>query len=318
MLMKIIENKEHYQLAQNLIIEIQKSFFGSRQAVEFLLVALFAQGHILIEDVPGVGKTTLARALAKAIDCTFKRIQFTSDLLPSDIIGISIWDKNSQSFMFKAGPIFANLILADEINRGTPKTQSALLESMNEYQVTVDNITYKLPLPYMIMATQNPVEFYGVYPLPENELDRFMLSIKIGYPDTSTELKIIKDSEPMINVEATEKVLDSSDVIALQKAVAGVYVKDDILNYVISILNRTRSSKHLLFGSSPRAGKHLIAACRALAFMEGRSFVLPDDVKRLAKPVLVHKLIPKQSLNESNRLFVEQVIDEIMSQTPVP
>lgn len=316
--MKIIENKKNYQLAQNLTTEIQKSFFGSKQAVEFLLISLFAQGHILIEDVPGVGKTTLARALTKAINCSFKRIQFTSDLLPSDIIGISIWDKNSQSFMFKPGPIFANLILADEINRGTPKTQSALLESMNEYQVTIDNVTYKLPLPYMIIATHNPVEFYGVYPLPENELDRFMLSIKIGYPDVNTELKIIKESEPVINVEATEKVLDTSDVIALQKTAANIFVKEDILNYVISILNRTRESKHLLYGSSPRAGKHLIAACRALAFMEGRLFVLPDDVKRLAKPVLVHKLIPKQSLNESNRLFVEQIIDEILSQTPVP
>ncbi len=316
--MKIIENKEHYQLVRNLIAEIQKSFFGSIEPIEFLLIALLSQGHILIEDVPGVGKTTLARALAKAINCSFKRIQFTSDLLPSDIIGISIWDKNTQSFIFKPGPIFANLILADEINRGTPKTQSALLESMNEYQVTVDNVTHKLPLPYMIIATQNPLEFYGVYPLPENELDRFMLSIKIGYPDPQIETKIIKDNEPIINVNATQQVIEKSDVIELQKITANIYVKDDIVNYVVKILNKTREGKNLLFGSSPRAGKHLISASRALAFIEGRSFVLPDDIKRLAKPVLAHKLIPKHSLNENNRTFVEQIIDEIISKVPVP
>jgi MoxR-like ATPase len=316
--MKIIENKEHYQLAQNLISEIQKSFFGSRQTIELLLVSLFARGHILIEDVPGVGKTTLARALAKAINCSFKRIQFTSDLLPSDIIGISIWDKNSNSFIFRPGPIFANLILADEINRGTPKTQSALLESMNEYQVTVDNITHKLPLPYMIIATQNPIEFYGVYPLPENELDRFMMSIKIGYPDSQTEAKIIRESQPIINVDATAQILNKDDVIELQNTVANIFVKDNIINYVVNLLNKTRESKYLLFGSSPRAGKHLVSAARALAFLNGRSFVLPDDIKALAKPLLSHRLMPKQSLNENNRAFIDQVIDEILAQIPVP
>jgi MoxR-like ATPase len=189
---------------------------------------------------------------------------------------------------------------------------------MNEYQVTVDNITHKLPLPYMIIATQNPIEFYGVYPLPENELDRFMMSIKIGYPDSQTEAKIIRESQPIINVDATAQILNKDDVIELQNTVANIFVKDNIINYVVNLLNKTRESKYLLFGSSPRAGKHLISAARALAFLNGRSFVLPDDIKALAKPLLSHRLMPKQSLNENNRAFIDQVIDEILAQIPVP
>jgi len=316
--MKIIQKEKNYKVIQSLIEEIKKSFYGKEETIRLLLVGLFAQGHILIEDVPGVGKTTLARALAKAINCSFKRIQFTSDLLPSDIIGITVWNKESQSFIFKEGPIFANVVLADEINRGTPKTQSALLEAMNEYQISIDNETYALPKPFIIIATQNPLEFYGVYPLPENELDRFMLNVEIGYPSLEIESKIIVDDSPSINVEKTETILDEAEICKMQKEVMGIYVSREIIDYAMRILRKTRQYNEILLGASPRAGKHLIMACRALAYMEGRNYVLPDDVKKLAKPVLAHKLILKQYLNERNNKLTENIIDEILSNTEIP
>lgn len=315
---KIVENSQNYQLIQKLIQEIKKSFYGKNESIELLIAAMLAQGHVLIEDVPGVGKTTLARALAKAINCSFKRIQFTSDLVPSDIIGVSIWDKNSNSFVFREGPIFAHIVLADEINRSTPKTQSALLESMNEYQVSVDNHTYQLPNPFFIIATENPLEFYGVYPLPENELDRFMLSIKIGYPDTGTEADIIADTTPSINVDKTQTILSCDEIVGMQAEAMKIFVSKELIDYAVTIINKTRNSTELLLGASPRAGKHLINAARALAYMEGRTFILPDDIKKLAKPVLAHKLILNQSLNARNRLVVESLIDAILSSTKVP
>ena len=315
---KIVENSQNFQLIQKLIQEIKKSFFGKNESIELLIAALLAQGHVLIEDVPGVGKTTLARALAKAINCSFKRIQFTSDLVPSDIIGVSIWDKNSNSFIFREGPIFAHIVLADEINRSTPKTQSALLESMNEFQVSVDNHTYPLPNPFFIIATENPFEFHGVYPLPENELDRFMLSINIGYPDSGTEADIIADNSPSINVDNTQTILSGNEIAGMQAEAMKIFVSKELIDYAIAIISKTRSSNELLLGASPRAGKHLINVSRALAYMEGRTFILPDDIKKLAKPVLAHKLILNQSLNARNRLVVESLIDAILSSTKVP
>jgi MoxR-like ATPase len=315
---KLIENAHSHQLLRDLMAEIQKSFYGKIDAVELLIVALLSQGHVLIEDVPGVGKTTLARAIAKAINCSFKRIQFTSDLVPSDIIGVSIWDKNSNSFVFREGPIFANIVLADEINRSTPKTQSALLESMNEYQVSIDNKTYHLPKPFFIIATENPMEFYGVYPLPENELDRFMLSISIGYPDAETESIIIGENTLSINVDKTQTLLSAEHVMQMQADVQKIFVKKELVDYAVTIINKTRTTTELMMGASPRAGKHLITAARSLAYIEGRTFVLPDDIKKLAKPVLAHKLILNHSLNARNRIIVENLIDAILSSTKIP
>jgi len=315
---KIIDNPHNHELLKTLIKEIKKSFYGKDDSIELLIVALLGQGHVLIEDVPGVGKTTLARALAKAINCSFKRIQFTSDLVPSDIIGISIWDKNSNAFVFREGPVFAHIVLADEINRSTPKTQSALLESMNEYQVSVDNHTYLLPKPFFIVATENPLEFYGVYPLPENELDRFMMSISIGYPEPETEAEIIAENNPSINVDKTQTLLTGNDILKMQEEAGKIFVSKELIDYTVTIVNKTRNCSELLVGASPRAGKHLISASRAFAYLQGRSFVLPDDIKKLAKPVLAHKLILNQSLNSRNRIIVENLIDAILSSTKVP
>jgi len=293
---------------------------GKDEAIKLALVALFARGHLLIEDVPGVGKTMLARALARCFNCTFQRIQFTSDLLPSDVVGISVYEQHEQRFEFKPGPVFANVVLADEINRTTPKTQSALLEAMNEYQVTVDNRTYPLPSPFMVLATQNPIEHHGTYPLPESQLDRFLLRIRMGYPEAPSEKEILRsqtDSQPL---DRLTPVLPAEEVAALQEKVKKVRVEESLMDYALAIVQRTRAHEYLTLGVSPRGSMMLYRAAQALAFLEGRDFCLPDDFKRLVIPVFAHRVIVStrytSTLKKSDQ--AEAILQEITDSTEVP
>lgn len=290
---------------------------GKQETIDLAIVALLAEGHLLIEDVPGVGKTTLGHALARAIDCDFHRIQFTSDLLPSDVLGVSVYSPKLNEFEFKAGPIFANIVLADEINRTTPKTQSALLEAMNESQVTIENLTYPLPRPFMVLATQNPVEHHGTYPLPESQLDRFLMRIAIGYPNASAEKEILRKFSGSSYQNLSEAVLTPSEVLFLQDESRKVHVEDSIVDYMIHVVNRTRQHPEIELGVSPRGTSALFRATQALALLDGRSFVIPDDVKKLIHPVCEHRLsmVRSGSRVQSN---ARSVLQEIIDQTPVP
>src|ERR1051325_10168946 len=264
---------------------IANTIKGKQQTIDLAIVALLAEGHLLIEDVPGVGKTTLGDALARSLACKFHRIQFTSDLLPSDVLGVSVYSPKLNEFDFKPGPIFANIVLADEINRKTPKTQSALLEAMNKSQVTIENVTYPLPRPFMVLATQNPIEHHGTYPLPESQLDRFLMRIEIGYPDPAAEKEILKRFSNGNRHGAFRAVLDPKEVLALQDESHKIHIDEPLVDYMIAIVNRTRNHPEIELGISPRGTAALFRATQALALVEGRSFVLPDDVKRLANPV---------------------------------
>src|SRR5256884_3824782 len=285
---------------------------GKQETIELAIVALLAEGHLLIEDVPGVGKTTLGHALARSLDCKFHRIQFTSDLLPSDVLGVSIYSPKLNEFEFKPGPIFANIILADEINRTTPKTQSALLEAMNENQVTIENVTYALPRPFMVLATQNPIEHHGTYPLPESQLDRFLMRIEVGYPDPAAEKEILKRFSNGNHHYAAETVLDPTEVVLLQEQSRKVHIDDSIVDYMIHIVNRTREHPEIELGISPRGTAALFRATQALAIVEGRSFVIPDDIKRLLYPVFEHRLVMVRSGARSAacaRAVLEEIVD---------
>jgi MoxR-like ATPase len=264
---------------------------GSGEPVLLALVALLSEGHLLIEDVPGVGKTTLAHALARSLNCKFQRVQFTSDLLPSDVVGISVYNQHRETFEFKPGPVFANVLLADEINRTTPKTQSALLEAMNERQVTVDSRTYRLPEPFMVIATQNPVEHHGTYPLPESQLDRFLMRIRMGYPGPEGERDILRASQYRDGVESVQAVATAEQVRQWQEATRQVLVEDSLLNYMLGLVAKTREHEHLALGASPRGSQALYRAAQALALLEGRSYCIPDDFKRLAVPVFAHRVV---------------------------
>lgn len=300
------------------IENLEKVIIGKREVIKLALSSLFAGGHLLIEDVPGTGKTTLALGIAKSIGGVFKRIQFTSDLLPSDIIGVTIYSQKNEAFEFKPGPIFANIVLADEINRTTPKTQSALLESMNENQVTVDNKTYPLPKPFMVIATQNPLEIYGTYPLPESQLDRFMMRIKMGYPPPEKEKEIIifhKFSRPLDQISA---VISPEEVLDIQRRIKNVKVSNELMDYVVEIIKRTRSSEVIKIGASPRASILFSRACQAYAFVNGRDYVIPDDIKTLAIPILVHRIIPKGKISDGRREEVEDIIKDIIFKISVP
>ncbi|MBI4466515.1 MAG: MoxR family ATPase [Acidobacteria bacterium] len=294
---------------------------GKDDVIKLALVGLFARGHLLIEDVPGVGKTMLARALARCFNCTFQRIQFTSDLLPSDVIGISVYNQREQSFQFKHGPVFANVVLADEINRTTPKTQSALLEAMNEHQVTVDNHTYPLPQPFLVLATQNPIEHHGTYPLPESQLDRFLLRVRMGYPEAASEKEILRtENDPQQALERLRPLLPADEVLGFQEQVRQVRVDEALLDYALTMVNRTRASEHLSLGVSPRGSMMLHRAAQALAFLEGRGYCVPDDFKRLVIPVFAHRVVVSTRYASTLRKAeqAEAILQEILDSTEVP
>jgi MoxR-like ATPase len=290
---------------------------GKRDAIQLTLAVLLAEGHLLIEDVPGVGKTMLAKALARAIDGTVRRVQFTPDLLPSDITGVSAYNQERREFEFKPGPVFANIVLGDEINRASPKTQSALLECMEERQVTVDGTTYPLQEPFMVIATQNPVEMEGTYPLPEAQRDRFTARISLGYPPPAAERDMLDTHGAASPLDQLRPVARASDVQELVVAVRKVMVSDQVKDYIISLANATRTSPELRLGASPRATLHLLRASRAWAALDGRDYVIPDDVQRLARPVLAHRLLPTAEAIVERHL-PEHVVDRIVAQLPLP
>ena len=297
---------------------IHSVFFGHTQAVDQLLIGLIARGHVLIEDVPGVGKTVLAKSLARSIDCKFSRIQLTPDLLPSDVLGVSIYNNKTQGFEFKPGPIFANIVLADEINRTTPRTQSAMLEAMAEGQISIENQTYSLERPFMVVATQNPFEFEGTYYLPENQLDRFMLRISVGYPDRESELRVLTLQPSRVRLDDLKAVIKAQDVVELQDMVPKVRLETALVDYILNIVDATRHHEGIQLGVSPRGALALTTACQAAAVLAGRDYVIPDDVKKLAIPVLAHRLIGKSYLNSGDNQSTSRIIQQIMDQEPAP
>ena len=290
---------------------------GKKSPIELAVVCLLADGHLLIEDVPGVGKTSLAKALAASIECSWKRVQFTPDLLPSDLVGVSIWSKQREVFEFQEGPLFANIVLADEINRASPKTQSALLEAMEERQVSIDGVTRRLPHPFLVIATQNPVEHDGTYKLPESQLDRFLIRMEIGYPNRQAELDIL---EPKTDAELTDQlapVVTAQDIQEMITAASQVSMVDPLKNYLVDIAHASRKHPQVALGLSPRAIIQLARAVRALAAARGRDYTTPDDVKELAVPVLAHRLVLRNS-NSGRRVTTTDVIQEILATAPVP
>lgn len=296
---------------------------GKREVIRLSLACLLARGHLLIEDVPGVGKTTLAQALARSVQGEFHRLQFTSDMLPGDVLGVTVYNARTESFEFKRGPIFTNFLLADEINRTTPKTQSALLEAMNEGQVSVDGATYKLADPFMVIATQNPVEHHGTYPLPESQLDRFLLRLRIGYPDVESEKLILRGRDPeqdLLDQPHKEPLFQPDELQAIRREVDRVQVDDAVVEYMLAIVNKTRNYDLLALGVSPRGARAMYRAVQSLALLEGRYYAIPEDVKTLAAPVLAHRVLlnTRASLTQRSTDSTEKVIKEILTQVAVP
>lgn len=304
-------------LARALVAQVERVIVGKRKAVELAVIGLLSNGHVLIEDIPGVGKTTLAKALAKSLGISFSRIQFTPDLLPSDITGTNVYNQKSGEFEFRPGPVFNSIVLADEVNRGTPKTQASLLECMEEFQVTVDGKTRAVPQPFFVMATENPIEYHGTYPLPEAQLDRFLLKIDIGYPAPAEEVTILQMQMHHHPLEDIDAVVSGDEIRALKQAVRQVYVDDTVKHYIVDIVNRTRRHQAAQLGASPRGSLGLLRTGQARALMEGRNFVVPDDVKFVAKPVLAHRIMVgvEQRMSGAD---AAQVVAEILDSVAVP
>jgi len=309
---------QHFPKIQQLQENIGKVLLGKPKAIRSSLVALFGGGHLLVEDAPGVGKTSLAKAIAKSLDCDFTRLQFTPDMLPSDILGASIFLPNKGEFEFREGPVFTNILLADEINRTTPRTQSALLEAMNEGQVSIEGSTYRLDPPFFVLATQNPFEFEGTYPLPENQLDRFMLRIEVGYPDREFEKQALRQHRTGEPVDVLEAVMSGEELIAIQKDVREIKVEDSINDYLLDIVTATREHPDLEVGVSTRGALTFYRALQSWAMVAGRDYVIPDDVKELATEVLAHRVQCRSVLRESQRQRAVTILEQIMQQTPIP
>ena len=300
-----------------IIDNIEKVMIGKRNIAELSVVALIAQGHVLLEDVPGVGKTMMVRALAKSVGAQFKRIQFTPDLLPSDVIGVSIYNPKDMEFQFRPGPIMGNIVLADEINRTSPKTQSALLEGMEEATVTIDGETMKIPKPFFVMATQNPIEYEGTYPLPEAQLDRFLLKLRMGYPSHTEEIEVLKRAEKSAPIEVLNSVISLEDLILLQTEVKEILVDDTIKNYIVDLANRTRKDSYVYLGVSPRGSLALMKASQAYAMLKGRDFVTPDDIQYLAPFVFSHRMILRSEARYDG-ITPEEIVERILAKTNVP
>ncbi|NWF99306.1 MAG: MoxR family ATPase [Nitrospirae bacterium] len=300
-----------YKLQSQIEIVIK----GKSNVIKKAFITLLSKGHLLIEDIPGVGKTTLAYTIAKSINCSFQRIQFTSDLLPTDIIGVNIYNQETREFEFRKGPIFSNIVLADEINRTNPKTQSALLEAMNERRVSIERKTYLLPEPFMVIATQNPIEYHGTFPLPESQLDRFMMHIKIGYPDEEYEKQILLQPSPIEIADKIKPIITSADIIRMQNEIDNVTVEESLLDYIMSIITETRKDDRIRLGVSPRGGQFLLRSSKASAYFDGRNYVLPGDIKELAPLVFGHRIILKTKSYISD---AEKVIEDILDKIPVP
>jgi MoxR-like ATPase len=303
--------------SETIIQNIEKVIVGKRNAVELAIIGLLCQGHLLIEDVPGVGKTVLARSLAKSLGCIFSRIQFTPDMLPSDVTGVSIYNQVSTQFEFRPGPLMAQIVLADEINRATPKTQAALLEAMEEHQITVDGVTHILPRPFMVSATQNPIEYEGTFPLPEAQLDRFLIRLRLGYPEINDEINILERQQFQHPVMDLSQVVSSEELIKAQEEIKSIYVSPAVKRYIVELTHQTRQHEEVYLGASPRGSLALFRTGQARAALEGRDFVLPDDIKALVRPTLSHRVIlgPAARLRD---LSGDQILDEIISRVPVP
>jgi len=310
-----MDREQAYQQLASLKDNIGKVFVGADRVVDHLLAGLLAGGHVLIQDVPGVGKTTLARALSKSIDCDFRRIQFTPDLLPSDVIGVSVFDPDTREFRFMPGPVFAHVVLADEINRTPPRTQSALLEAMSELQVSVDGVTHELEPPFIVLATMNPLEYHGTYELPESQMDRFLLRIDIGYPDREGERRIFRDQKSTHPLTDLGPVVNAADVVALQQLTRDTTVADALEDYVLSITEATRDHPEILLGASPRATLALFRAAQARAFLADRDYVVPDDIKEMAVPVLAHRLGARSQEGDASAVGI---VRDVLGRVDVP
>lgn len=305
---------------QQLLDNMEQVVYGKHEVVKMCVIGLLARGHILIEDVPGIGKTTIAQSIARSLDCTFNRVQFTSDMLPSDIIGVSMLDPKTNNFEFRKGPIFASIVLADEVNRTPPKTQSALMEAMSENQVSIDGRTYPLPQPFMVLATQNPIEYEGTYVLPESQLDRFSLRVEMGYPPPADEIRIMRRRNPQKAIHDLDPVLSVDAILALQERVGEVIVDESVARYMLAIVQGTRTHEQVQLGASPRGSLAFYEVCQARALVEGRDYVTPGDVKEMAVPVLSHRLLVKSRGADLSMAAQERarVIREILKRTEVP
>ncbi len=304
-------------LTEKIVANVEHVIIGKRAEIELALLALLCEGHVLIEDVPGVGKTMLARSIAKSIGCDFRRIQFTPDMLPSDVTGVSVFNQKTREFEFRPGPVMTNIVLTDEINRATPKTQSALLEAMEERQVTVDGMTYPMAKPFLVLATQNPIEYEGTFPLPEAQLDRFMLRISLGYPEETQEVAILDSQQRVHPIEGLQQVISQAELLEAQEAIKDVYMDQLIKEYVVAIVRSTRQHQDIYLGASPRGSLGIYKTARARAAILGRDYVIPDDVKEVAEPTLAHRLIVSPAARIKN-VDPRGVIEEILQSTPAP